>query len=60
MIQTLFGSLQEESEPKKKGLFDRMKQARRESRWTGPGGYATCLLRGVWFVGRARPRHPVR
>ena len=27
MIQTLFGSLQEESEPKKKGLLDRMKQA---------------------------------
>ncbi len=27
MIQTLFGSLKEESEPKKKGLLDRMKQA---------------------------------
>src|SRR5271156_3164140 len=27
MIQTLFGSLKEESQPEKKGLFDRMKQA---------------------------------
>src|SRR5262249_4894809 len=27
MIQTLFGSLKEEEEPKKKGFLDRMKQA---------------------------------